>query len=378
MAQIILDVSAKIANYIKRKGFAEIFIRDNMARCEEIAKILFKTANKGQKDKITNIAMNAVRRIGVSDNALAEFQNNLLKQIDPQMIRKQLGKIMQSQLQGNAIIKNLAKNVSGIYSAMSSLQVASWLNVALSAANLAATVASTVIICDKLDHIDKKLDRIEGKIDAVARVQFVTQIRQPCRTAVMGYKVIAADLNKGEEVPAGKMLDAINQCCNLMETIYSLRQNYSTGDVLELLYDLMPVFTDLIVLYYQHYFDSAHGEHALHQDWMKIYDLLDSTEFRNYVQDYLIIVEHTGNRQVNEIMDCQRLVTIGSKQRIEEVLLDLRLCESAADYRDIMQFSNQYAQQQARVMEEELRNQLGYREAEQILAPAKKMYMFAD
>ena len=111
---------------------------------------------------------------------------------------------------------------------------------------------------------------------------------------------------------------------------------------------------------------------------MKIYDLLDSTEFRNDVQDYLIIVEHTGNRQVNEIMDCQRLVTIGSKQKIEEVLSDLRLCESAADYRDIIQFSNQYAQQQARVMEEELRNQLGNQEAEQIMAPAKKMYMFTE
>ena len=378
MAQIVLDVSAKLANYIKRKGFAAIFVRNNKARCEAIAKNLLKSASEGQKDKITNIALKAVKQIGLSENALAEFQNNLIKQIDPQTTRKQLAKLAQNQLKNNAMIKEMAKNVSSIFSAVSSLQFASWLNVALSAANLVATVVSTVIICNKLDNIVKKLDRIEGKIDAIAKAQYVTQIKQPCRAVIMDYKVIATDLNKGKEVPEGKILDIINQCCRLMETIYSLRKNYSMGDVLELLYDLMPVFTDLIVLYYQHYFDPSQGEYTLHQDWMNVYDLLDSTEFRNEIQDYLIIEENIGNRQLNEIMDCQRLVTIGSKQKIEEVLSDLRLCDSPKDYRDIMQFSEQYALQQAKALEADMQSQFGIQEAEQIMAEAKKQYMFAS
>ena len=378
MAQIVLDVSAQMAKYIKRKGFAEIFVRDNKARCEAIAKILLKSASEGQKDKITNIAIKAARQIGLSENALAEFQNNLLKQIDPQAARKQLAKLARNQLKNNAMLKDMAKNVSSIFSAVSSLQLASWLNVALSAANLAATVASAVIICNKLDHIDQKLDRIEGKIDAIAKVQFVTQIKQPCKAVVMDYKVITADLNKGKEVPEGKMLDVINQCCRLIETIFSLRKNYSTGDVLELLYELMPVFTDLIVLYYQYYFDPSHGEHALHQDWMRIYDLLDSPELRNEIQDYLIIEDNTGNRQQNEILDCQHLVTIGSKQKIEEVLSDLRLCDSPAEYRDIMKFSEQYALQQARAIEADIQSQFDIQEAERIISQAKKQYMFAS
>lgn len=378
MEQIVLDVTPQMAKYFRQKGFAEIFVRNGKAQCEAIAKVLLKTAKESQKDKIADIAVKAAGRIGLSDNALAEFRNEILRHIDPQFARKQLANLARNQTQNTAMLKNLAKNVSGIYAAVSSLQIASWLNVALSAANLAATVASTVIICNKLDHIDRKLDRIEGKIDAIARAQFVIQIKQPGKAVIMNYKLIATELRKGKDVPEGNLLDEINQCCLLMETIYSLRKSYPTGDVLDLLFDLMPVLTDLIVLYYQHFYDPAQGKHTLHQDWMRIFDLLDSDDFRNEIQDYLILEENIGNRQVNEILDCQRLVTIGSKQKIEELLSDLRMCDSAEGYRQVMQFSEQYALQQAKTIEEELKDQFGAVEAENIMSRARQQLAFAN
>lgn len=385
MPQVVLDVSQQMLNYLKRKGFVEIFVRNNLARCEEIPKMLFSVAKPDQKGKIMEVAANAAKKLGLNDNALAAFKNDLLKEINPQYVRKQLAGIAKNQAQNNVMLKELAKNVNGIFSAINSIQAASWLNVALSAANIAATVASTVIICQKLDHIEKKLDqiekkldRIEGKIDSIKRGQFVNNIQQPCRAIVMDYKVMVADLDKDKEISEEKMLDLIKRCFNEIEMIYSLRHDYPTGDVLALLYDLLPVFTDMIALYYQYYYDPAHGEYTLHDEWMKIYDVLNSQEFREEIQDYLVFEVNAGNEQINEILDCQYLITLGSKNRIAEVLSDIAMCDSLEDYRDIMKFSEQYAVQQARQIEADLISELGVSEAERIMEPAKKQYMFAD
>lgn len=77
-------------------------------------------------------------------------------------------------------------------------------------------------------------------------------------------------------------------------------------------------------------------------------------------------------------MDCQHLVTIGSKEKIAEVLSDLKLCDSSADYREILQFSEQYALQQAKAIEAEIKNQFGMLEADRIMMQAKQQYMFAS
>ena len=378
MSELALLAEKAVANYVKRKGFAEIFVRDSKGRCISIGKALLKAAEKGQQNNVVNAAANAAKKLGLSGNNLAAFQNDLLKQINPNGIRKQLGKLVAGQAQNNVMLKDMAKNVSGIFSAVSSIQAVSWLNVALSAANLAATVASTVIICNKLDHIDKKLDRIESKIDSVKRVQFATDIKQPCRSVIKQYKVISDELKNGKAVPAEDILKVINACSDEMEKIYDVRTEYSTGTVLELLYDLMPVLTDLIVQYYTNYYDPERGEYTLHQDWMKIYDMLDSDEFKAQVEDYLIFEEGLGNVELNEVMDCRHLVTVGSRMKIEEVLSDIKMCDSTEDYREIRQFCDQYALQQAKAMEADLQSELGVAEASRIIEQAKIQYMYAS
>ena len=42
--------------------------------------------------------------------------------------------------------------------------------------------------------------------------------------------------------------------------------------------------------------------------------------------------EGLGKEKLNEVMNCRHLVTIGSKQKIEEVLADIKLCDSTEDY----------------------------------------------
>lgn len=378
MPDVVINVSSQIENYIKRHGFAEIFLRDNQARCTAITKALLKKAEEGQKNTITNIGVQAAQNLGLSESSLVAFKNDLLKQIDPQTTRRQLAKLAKGQSANTALLKDLSKNVSSIYSMVSCIQAVTWLNAALSAANIAATVASTVIICKKLDNIDKKLDRIECKIDSIKQVQYVDVIKQPCIDFIREYKVISDEFGDNKEVSANKVLEEIKKCCSLMEKIYDIRNQYFTGDVLELLYDLMPAYTDLIIQYYAHFYESSKGEYTLHKDWLSIFDKLDSETFRNEIQDYLIMDERVDNIQLNQIMDCQHLVTIGSRQKIEEALSDLSLCDSAEDYRDIMQFSKQYALQQAKSIESEMISQFGASQAEEMMEYAKNQYMFAS
>lgn len=384
MQDITLKATGEIAEYINRKGFAEVFIRTVQGKCSEIAKCAIAVSPEKSKE-ITKIAVNATQQLGVTGKDLSNFKTDLLHQINPQEIRRNLASLSKTQMQNSALLKNMSQNVNSIYSVVSSVQAISWLNAALSIANIATTIISTVVICKKLNEINEKLDvisiqleNVDKKISSLKRIQFETSIAKPCRDLVRDYKVIIDEFENDIPVSKNKMISMINNCCSQIETIINLRSEYDMNDMLLLLYDLVPVYTDLIIRFYQQYYDPKKPQYALHDDWMKVFSLLSCEGFRNDIRDYYCISRRKNNKELNEIMDCQYLVTIGAQQKIEQVLSDLSKCDSPSDYRDICRLSEQYALQQAKAMKAEMESKFGSEETEEMIEPVKMMYLYAE
>ena len=384
MKQITLNVAGELSNLINKKGFAEIFVRTVQGKCAAIAKCAVAVSPE-KSDEIANIASHAVNGIGLSDHKLSVFKNDIMRQINPQGIRRDLANLSRNQAQNTALLKNMAGNVNSIYSKVSCIQALSWLNGALSVCNLAATVISTAVICKKLnaiserlDIISDKLESIDNKVSSVKRVQYETNIAKPCRDLIREYKMILDDLENGREVSKDKLVETINACCSQIETIYKLRAEYNMNDVLLLLYDLMPIYTNLIIKFYQYYYDRKKPKYILHEDWMKVYSFLSCDAFRNEIRDHYFFEERVHNKQLNDIMDCQYLVTVGSRFKIEQVLKDLSECESNDEYREIDEFCERYALQQAKAMETEMISQFGEKEAEEMLETAKPLYQYMN
>jgi hypothetical protein len=124
------------------------------------------------------------------------------------------------------------------------------------------------------------------------------------------------------------------------------------------------------VLYYERHYDPEHERHVLHGDWMVIFEMLSSEEFMDQVQDYLFIEKRMPNRQVNEYLAYCRRIVCGFHKKIENLLEDLKDCGSKEDYQEAMQWSRQFAAQQAKAEQKELEEQYGPEKAKEILEQA--------
>ena len=244
------------------------------------------------------------------------------------------------------------------------------LNIALSAANIVATIVCAVIICDKLNKINQKLDNMQKEIGDLKDINFETQIANPCRLLIGDYKVIADRLKKEKTVSQEELIGLIRGCQSYLVSLYNLREKLSVDPVLSLIFALLPIYTNTIMLYYQRFYDINQEKHALHDDWMHVYDMLLSEDFIRDIQDYMFIDKRHTNREVNEYMMYQKLIVAEYKEQIEQLLEDLESCGGIEEYEDAMRWSRQYAAQQAKTVQAELEAEYGRDKAKEIIEQA--------
>ena len=103
---------------------------------------------------------------------------------------------------------------------------------------------------------------------------------------------------------------------------------------------------------------------------MEVFDMLSKPSFIDEIQDDLFITQRKTNKEVNEYLDCQRSIVYGYKLKIEELLENLKTCGSIDTYDEAMQWSRQFAAQQARSVQEALAKQIGAEKAKDIVEQA--------
>ncbi len=290
------------------------------------------------------------------------------KAIDEKVVRN----LMRNVKQNNKKINELLPKLDQIFQPLQNLQILSILNTALSAANLVATVAGMIIICDKLNGIERKLDRIQKEIADLKEIDFELQIYKPCRKLVDDYKMLTPDLTKGKFIPEEKLITLIRECKDYIISIYNLqaRKILPMDVALNLIFDLLPIFANCLMVYYQRFYDPSQEKHPLHDSCMHVFDLLSASDFIDQVQDYMFVDKHQSNRQVNEYLDCQRMIVYSYRTQIDQLLEDLKTCGSKEGYEDVMQWSRQFAMQQAKVVEDQLTEKYGATKAQEIMAEA--------
>ena len=136
------------------------------------------------------------------------------------------------------------------------------------------------------------------------------------------------------------------------------------------IFTLLPILANCLMVYYQRFWDPTQEKHPLHDSCMSVFDMLSAPEFINQIQDYMFIQKRQTNRQVNEYLDCHRLIVYSYRRQIEQLLEDLKTCGSIETYEDVMKWSWQFAAQQAKSVQTELEQKYGYEKADAIMAEA--------
>ena len=244
------------------------------------------------------------------------------------------------------------------------------LRVAMQVVNVVTSIAGTVIMCQKLNKVDQKLDDIRKEISDIKDINFETQIALPCRELLGDYKMLGDNLRKGKPVEEAEFVKLIRGLQNYMVSIYNLGTKLPMDASLDVLLTLLPVYTNSISLYYQHCYDPAQKKHVLHDDWMSVFDLLSSDVFMQEIQDHMFIEKQMNNADTNEYLKTHRAVVQCYKEKIEQLLADIETCGGVEGYDEAMRWSRQYAAQQAKAIQDELKEEYGAEKAQAVMNQA--------
>ena len=245
-----------------------------------------------------------------------------------------------------------------------------WIGIALSAINLAATVGGTVILYKKVDQLSVRVDKLAQTAQDIKEAQLEFNLLSPGRDVLNDYKEFLSDSEKGKPLHQDKLADSIKKCCKCLESTINLRSKYPMDISLQLIHMLLPVLSGLMVLYDQHYYNAEGGEHALHADWLSLFDRVCSNAFLEELCDDLLLEKHVHNDQMNEALALHVLTAQRCKAEVCMTLEELRICGSRETFEQMEQIVQQYTAVQAAMIRDELTAQLGEEAAAQLLHAA--------
>ena len=356
---ILLKIAPEIAAALKGKKELEVFIRDKASgRCRMLEKVMFERISPEQAAQVRRV----LNQAGLGANS-----QNAIQQIMPGQVRDLIRKQDYMGLQQVLIQMTDAWN-----------QIPSkimWVGTALSALNLAATITSTAIICQKLDKLSTKLDKLTQSVESIKRIQLESGILKPCRALIQEYKVFSSDAEKGKPVSEEKLLDAIKKCHMCLVSAFELRTEFSLEAMLEIINGLLPAFANMIMLYDQNFYHQEKSVHVLHQDWISFFDGLSNDQFLSEIQAELFLNQQMHNIDVNRALEIQTLAAQGWKVNIQMTLEELKACDSKEEYQQMQGLTNQYVMLYAQQLQTELEAVLGQEEAERIMSAAKGQAM---
>lgn len=268
------------------------------------------------------------------------------------------------------VVKDLFPRLGQIFGTLQNMQILSVLNLAMSAANLAATMKGFQEINERLDRIEEQLLEVKKGIDNVQKTNFELQIAKPCRAIVSQYKDLSALYRDGKPIFEKELVALIDNSKEFIISMYNLKEVYSLQVALKMIFMLFPVLANSILIYYHRFYDSNKHTHNRHSEWMEVFDLLSKPSFVDEIQDDMFIIQRKTNKEVNEYLDCQRSIVYGYKLKIEELLEDLKTCGSVETYDEAMRWSRQYAAQQAKPVQEDLAKRIGTERAKELVEQA--------
>ena len=354
-------IMVEVPEELIKKGLLEIVTRQR-GRYKDFIKIAVDNSKSPNK----NLVRNLVNQLYSSDG-MQNSVANTLKLNNPADIHRTIAQLGKAKNVNPQAIQMLAIKATEMYA--QSAAIAAWAGAALSAAGLAATVISTVVICKKLDQISKQIEKIDAKIDQVLKNDFDHMIYMPSKKLISDNKVLAGNAARGKQLDEDALVEKITDAYNLLDYTIDNIVRFGVDEILTVIFSLLPAYTNLIVLYYENFFNADYPLHQSHEDWMFIFDRLLGEDFQQLVCDNLILAKHAHNNELNELLDLQKVTIQGLRGKIETTLEDLKACGTIEDYRQVCILATQYATEEARELQSALAKEVGVDEAKNIVLP---------
>lgn len=308
------DLALKYSNE-NPKGILEIFERAKNGRCKDIVQYALDKNDKSTTEKV----IDAVSDIAKNQKALNKGVNNVV---------------------------NLQKET---LNAINNMQFLNKAGILLSSANLVATSVGFAIMNEKLNKIQNSIDSLWSDVKKINEIHTEFKYNE----VVDEYSDMLYHRRTNRLYTQDQYKDLVSSEYNIIDMyIKNIKSGvaYDSYTMLQSLFSMVLFFGATVILYdrvcYFENKESAKNGNVWHDDhdkWLKIFDYLESDEFKKIIQDYAFIYKnldsHTTDIFVNEFMKQIH----DARQGIIDNQQLLLLCDKGNDLSDINEIINEEA-----------------------------------
>ena len=374
---LIKNCSPEEVEYLTEKG-AELFYRRTAGTCSAITKHAIDAVPEDRRDEMRQIASSVFNQYGLQMD-IEDLRDNLHNQhLNMMDLHREMRAMERDQNYQSDLLNGALDDISILFNSVDDIQDSLDKNKAFSIGVFRFAKAEVKSLSEKLSLVDKKLSNASEQIESVKRVEFERQIAAPYRDICWTYKTIVDQIVRGKDLSESEMIKEIKDCNNLIISLFSLRDEFPRTVIIDLLLDLMRVFTSLIVNYYRNFYDTEQKRNPLHEEWMSVYDRFLQRDFNEYFKDYLLLDKDLTNRQMYEFLDQMHLRIMQTKKSIDKELAVLDDCKDVKKNKLIEEKSDAAIGQVLMEIESKAKDTFGEVETEEYFAPVKRVFQYAN
>lgn len=305
-------------DYDENATVAELFVRGVKGWCIAILKCrIVKDDNNAAEDTLNKFENAVDGWLSRAEQArkLARDINNSLKDINDNIVK-------------------ISNNLESIFKNLKSV---SYLQVGLSAANLAATVAGIVIIENHLNSIETKVDVLQKEVEKLNNISFNKELENFGKIKWKFNRI--CDAIKNNEIVDNNKLDALLMEMKLFIdqlTKNMVEDNYDLEQCLEILHGILPAFVSILDRYITVEFISKGfkrvEENANIAGCMDTVRNLLNDSVNQAIFDHYFLTGKANGIEATDIVSAHKLIIVNHYSVVADKLKLLKEMDTAEEY----------------------------------------------
>ncbi len=252
-------------------------------------------------------------------------------------------------------VKDALMQFDGLTTLSPKMQSLSFVNIALSMADITINAIGFQYISGKIDNLKNQIDKLTAGLSTIKTYKN-EDIRRDFNKYNKLYKSYAkriydGDIIKSSDLEKDYLIDVstfIEQLINLFKSESSNLQDPQACEfLLSMIVGLIPIYTSALCIYLRLYYFEKEKEPD-YEEYLKVFKELDGEDFKTAIQHYLFLMKDYDYKDITDYIDkiLRPTVLISSKMAIFDQLQLIKIWNNEEAYQALENLLSQYTKKQ--------------------------------
>lgn len=305
-----LYVDPATAEKIMKKGIAEIVLRRKDKKFNSFVKA--KIADSHTNSETAKQIMNAVLNSKSNDSKIAATIRNALDSVD--LASKRLSTIDKG-------LRSVSTRIESVFNLASKVQALSFINIGLSATNIAVDITGFIVISKQLKGLSEQINQIAPELSKIKDIS-IEDMRSDCEKLYLEYNSFTTKIHDGDKIDRDDLEKYLQRAKPFISKLIRLllKRSVDAEILLNMIFTLLPAYTSVLCIFIRSYYFEKHSTPFNYDIFRDLYQEINDSQFRSAVQDYYLLEQGYNYRDVIDILNVQLFSVFSERLEIDDQL----------------------------------------------------------